>query len=318
MSAACRLKVSLILTVLNEGRTIEATLESIEAQTRLPDQVVIADGGSADGTLEKLKLWAGTRQDRLVLSRPGANISAGRNAAIGAAEGPIIAVTDAGCTLDPRWLEELVKPFESPEVGVAMGFYRPDPRSRFERIFSCLNLPDASELDPSRFMPSSRSVAFTKQVWEKAGGYPEWLAVGEDMFFNLRVVDDGALRRFAPAALAHWRLRPDLRSTLSQYFRYAEGDGTAGMYPRRHAARFATYAAALIFMVPAARRPALVALPALLVPWRLRPAYRRALQRLSRDEAALAVAALPVYEILIDLAKMAGYLSGLRRRGNRP
>jgi glycosyltransferase involved in cell wall biosynthesis len=42
------MKVSLIATVRNEHATIEALLTSIAAQSLLPDQVVIADGGSSD------------------------------------------------------------------------------------------------------------------------------------------------------------------------------------------------------------------------------------------------------------------------------
>ena len=39
-----------------------------------------------------------------------------------------------------------------------------------------------------------------------------------------------------------WRLRPTLRATWVQYFRYARGDAQAGMYPERHALRFGVYA----------------------------------------------------------------------------
>ena len=42
--------------------------------------------------------------------KPGANISQGRNQAIAAAHGPIIAATDAGVVLSPYWLEDVTKP----------------------------------------------------------------------------------------------------------------------------------------------------------------------------------------------------------------
>lgn len=303
------------MTVLNEAETIRSTLEAIQAQTRAPDQIVIVDGGSTDATLEILQDWAANHPDLVVKSRPGANISNGRNMAISAAAGPIIAVTDAGCTLDPSWLEELTKPFVRLDVDLSMGFYRPDPQSRFERIFACLNLPDADEIDPERFMPSSRSVAFKKYVWERSGGYPEWLAIGEDMYFNFSIGKQGFRRQFAPLAIVSWRLRPDLPSTLKQYFHYAHGDGKANMYPRRHAARFAAYAGGVAFLtLVAPRRPVLLALPAALGIYRMLPAYRRARRRLSPNEAVIAAFALPTYEMLVDAAKMAGYLAGSIKR----
>jgi glycosyltransferase involved in cell wall biosynthesis len=311
-------KITLVATLLNEAPHLDEMLKSIDRQTRPPDEVVIVDGGSTDGSLEILRQWASRRTGTRIGSEPGANISAGRNAAIRLATGEVIAVTDAGCTLDPGWLAALEAGFGPGGSGadVVMGFYTPDPRTRFERIMSCLNLPDAAEVDPGRFMPSSRSVAFRRDVWVKAGGYPEWLPIGEDMYFNFRVLEAGARRRFAPAALVRWRLRPDLRSTLRQYFRYGQGDGRAGMYPRRHALRFATYAGGAVLLGASVRRPALLGVVPAAVAVRMRPAYRRAFKRLDRTEAALSVVALPALELLIDLAKMAGYVSG--RAAGRP
>jgi glycosyltransferase involved in cell wall biosynthesis len=40
--------LSVILTVLNEGESVRAVLESLCAQSHHPDEVVIADGGSRD------------------------------------------------------------------------------------------------------------------------------------------------------------------------------------------------------------------------------------------------------------------------------
>lgn len=315
------MKVSLVATVLNEGASIADLIQAIESQTREPDEIVIVDGGSKDGTPQALAVWASRNPRVVVRSVPGANISAGRNAAIREAAGPVIAVTDAGGTPEPGWLAALAAPFEQDGLDVAMGFYRPDPRSKFERVFSCLNLPDPWEIDPARFMPSSRSVAFTKAVWEKAGGYPEWLDIGEDMLFNFRLVAQDARRIFAPEALVNWRLRPDLKSTFRQYYRYARGDGKAGMYPMRHALRFGIYAAAALLVKAGLRRPAvLLLLPAALTA-RMMPAYRRAGRRLQHEELAVAVLALPALETFIDTAKMAGYVAGVTHRlkaANRP
>ena len=56
--------VSLIVTVLNEARSLPALLDSIAAQTRPPDEVIICDGGSSDNTIEVLR-------EREVLGRDG-------------------------------------------------------------------------------------------------------------------------------------------------------------------------------------------------------------------------------------------------------
>lgn len=306
------MRICLIATLLDEAPSLPAWLDSIDAQVRPPDEVVLVDGGSTDGSWELLDKWAADRAAVRLISLPGANISAGRNAAIRAASTEAVAVTDAGCTLDAHWLQHLARTLESGSE-VAMGFYEPDAGSTLHRLIGCLNLPDASEIDSDRFMPSSRSVAFLKAVWERAGGYPEWLQIGEDMYFNFQVVKAGALRTFVPRAVVRWQLRPTLRATARQYFRYGEGDGIAGMYPHRHALRFGAYAVALsagLVVRPRRLMPAALAATAV----RLRPAYRRAFRRLEPHEAAAALVCLPALEVFLDIAKMAGYASGVRRR----
>lgn len=305
------MKISLVVTTLNEAGTIGELLEAIDSQTRAPNELIVIDGGSTDRTLDLLTQWAATRPWVRVESAPGSNIATGRNLGIRSAAGPIIAVTDAGCVPEPEWLERLEAGFSHPGTELVMGFYRPDPRSRFEAILSCLNLPDAKEVDPAKFMPSSRSVAFLKSVWSKAGGYPEWLDIGEDMYFNFRWLQEGVRQTFAPEAVVRWRLRPDLPRTLRQYFRYARGDALGGMYPERHALRFLTYLAVASLLASQGRRRALRPVAALAGLKRMSPAYARALRRLSPAEAGVALVVLPVLELLLDLAKMAGFLAGL-------
>ncbi len=154
----------------------------------------------------------------------------------------MIAVTDADCVLDPRWLERILEPIEA-GADVSMGFYAPVTDGFLQECLASVNLPlDASEVDPASFMPSARSVAFRRGAIEAAGGYPEWLAIGEDMWVNRRWRELGLDMRFAPDAVVRWRLRPTMRATWTQYFRYARGDAQAGMFPERHALRFGVYA----------------------------------------------------------------------------
>ena len=307
------MRVALVLTVLDEIDTIGDLLATVDAQTRPPDEVVVVDGGSRDGTVEVLRAWAAQAAGRTVLVVPGANISAGRNAAVAATTSDVVAVTDAGCRLDPQWLEHLAGALADPGVHVAMGFYAPDARTNFEVLVSCLNLPDADEVDGAAFLPSARSVAYRREVFDAVGGYPEWLAIGEDMHFDLAMVRAGFRRVFVPEALVHWRLRADVRSFLRQYYRYARGDGIAGMHARRHAARFATYGLLAATLGGPARTRPLSVVPLAGLGWWLRPTLPRARRRLG-DRWPLAVPAVPALTLVMDAAKMTGYVAGRARR----
>ena len=143
--------VSVICTVLNEGKSLDKLLISLTRQTYPPDEIVVVDGGSTDNTVTLLKNFADTHHLPLnVIESPGANISRGRNIAIQAASHPIIASTDAGVRLDDHWLEELIKPFKnSPAPAVVSGFFIPDSHSAFEVAMGATVLPQAADINPA-------------------------------------------------------------------------------------------------------------------------------------------------------------------------
>ncbi|HET7498442.1 MAG TPA: glycosyltransferase, partial [Candidatus Eisenbacteria bacterium] len=47
--------VALIVTVRNEEASIDALLDSLLGGSRAPDEIVVADGGSTDRTVERLR-----------------------------------------------------------------------------------------------------------------------------------------------------------------------------------------------------------------------------------------------------------------------
>jgi glycosyltransferase involved in cell wall biosynthesis len=319
------MRLSVIVTVLNEARSLPRLLDSLVAQTRRPDEVVVCDGGSTDGTLALLRA-----EDRLplkVLQRGGANISQGRNVAIRAATGDIIAVTDAGVRLDPEWLESLVAPLESGGRCTAAGFFRPDPQSLFEIAMGATVLPEVEEIRPKRFLPSSRSVAFHKSAWREVGGYPEWLDYCEDLIFDFRLRSRYGPFVFVPQALVYFRPRPTLRAFFRQYYRYARGDGKADLWRLRHAIRYLTYLVVLPLIAVAGIignawwwALTLIAIPGMFgVPWRRLWRLWNGLNPLQKLKAALWV---PVIRVTGDVAKMVGYPVGLwwrwQRRGQIP
>jgi glycosyltransferase involved in cell wall biosynthesis len=331
-------RVTVISTVLNEGESIRRLMDSLIAQTRQPEEIVIVDGGSRDNTVAVIQEYA-ARLPLRVLVEPGANISRGRNVAIAAATGDVIASVDAGVWLETQWLEKLVMPLESANqrfsestnqrvsqgrirhspfadsLSAVAGFFVPDVRTTFEIAMGATVLPTVGEIKPESFLPSSRSVAFTKTAWEAAGGYPEWIDYCEDLIFDFRLRDAAGPFAWAPEALAHFRPRGSLKAFFKQYYRYARGDGKADLWRKKHLIRYVTYLVAL---------PGLIALSLLHSPgwWFVLLAgvmfycatpYRRLHPRLAEFaplEQVKAVTLLPVIRALGDVAKMLGYPAG--------
>jgi glycosyltransferase involved in cell wall biosynthesis len=308
--------VSVVATVLNEGTSIVGLLDSLVAQSRPPDEVVIVDGGSSDDTVSTLEQYA--RQARLplhLLARPGTNISQGRNAAIEAARGEIIAVTDAGVQLTPGWLQELIAPFSDPTVYVVSGFFVPDPRTTFEVAMGATVLPTLEDIHPERFLPSSRSVAFRKSAWQAVRGYPEWLDYCEDLIFDLALRARFGPFAFAPGAIVRFRPRRSLSTFFVQYYRYARGDGKADLWRKRHAIRYLSYLVglpALLFLTIQHTPLWLVVLLLGAVAYTFVP-YRRLRQAfgtLSWTQRATAIVLVPCIRVVGDVAKMIGYPVG--------
>jgi glycosyltransferase involved in cell wall biosynthesis len=219
--------VSVIITVKNDADGVRMVLNSLARQTCAPAEIIVVDGGSTDGTLELLGALARERSSLRVLSQPGANIAAGRNIGTRAARGGIIATTDCGCCAAPDWLKELIHPFDvDASTDFVAGFYELDTRTLFERVVGLATM--RGQLDPVReesFNPSGRSMAYRKDAWERAGGWPQWLRFSEDTLFDHKMRELRVNWRFARRAVVRWRPRSSFFALAKQFYSYGTGRG---------------------------------------------------------------------------------------------
>ncbi len=300
------MKISLIATVLNAEEHVGEFLASIAAQSRRPDEIVIVDGGSTDGTVAALRAADGLT----LIEDLGANISRGRNLAIASAAHEVIAVADADCAYGPDWLAALVAPLDA-GADIAMGWTEPIVDSLLGACVSSLGMPlSPADADAATFMPSARSVAFRREAIDAVGGYPEWLAIGEDMWVNHRWRERSFDMRLAPDAVASWHPRASLGAIWTQYVKYARGDGQAGMYPERHALRFAAYVGLLLALTSRHALPKVLAAGGAAAYARTPVVRARSRVTTPRDRA-LATLAVPALLAYTDVAKMTGYALGL-------
>ncbi len=229
-SAYDQRRVTLVMTVLNEVSGTADVLETLGAQTRMPDEIIVVDGGSTDGTVALVNR-AAERDPRIrLLSAPGVNIARGRNLGIQTGGGEIIVLTDAGCRLHPHWVELIVAPFETDrETEFVAGFYKTAPLSLLESVVGLATMRGALDpVDAATFNPSCRSMAFTYALWERAGRFPEWLYTAEDTLFDYKIRRMKVNWRLAPGAVVYWRPRRTLSAVYRQFRGYAVGNGHIG------------------------------------------------------------------------------------------
>ncbi len=303
--------VALIVTVRNEEASIDALLDSLLAGSRAPDEIVVADGGSTDRTVERLRARAAADPRVRYLTAPG-NRSVGRNAAVRASSAPLIACTDAGVRVERDWLERITAPFRAdPATDVVAGFYRPAGETWFERAAGVISAPRLEEVDPSRFLPSTRSVAFRRSAWDRVGGFDVRWDHNEDTPFALSLKKAGCRFAFAPDAIVRWTPRGDLRSFWRQHRRFGYGDGESGVQISFYARIAAKYGIALDLLVAGLWwRPAWWALLAGLVLFVLSQARRGR----GRVAPLLALTAVPALKVVYDMAYLWGWMHGTARR----
>jgi glycosyltransferase involved in cell wall biosynthesis len=311
-------RTTVAVTLKNEYATLPAFIDSLINQSIKPLEIVLVDGGSFDGTLDYMRGVTAKNSLVRLIESDNTNIAQGRNIAAEAARRDIIVFTDAGSYADARWLENLLMSLSEDDEKVVVGGYTNPVCTNFlKRLLACANLPLLSEIKEKKFMPSSRNIALYKSAWQSAGGYPEWLVFGEDMYFDKTLKWLGYEIRFQPQAVVNWHLHSDLISIFKQFFRYSYGDGVANMYTYRHALRFLSYFVLIliVFMTIFLSWYVLPVLVPLGVVYLAR-SYMRSVKVFKERpfELILGWFLIPSMMMYMDMAKMCGYLYGVSKR----
>jgi glycosyltransferase involved in cell wall biosynthesis len=315
------LRVSLVVPVRDEERSLARLVSSIRAQTRQPDEVVLVDGGSTDRTVELARELAAGDERFRVVEAGEAGPGRGRNVGAGEARHPWLAFTDAGVGLDPEWLERLVeKVSEEPETEVVYGNFDPLTRTFFERCAAVAYVPPKVSRDGEAVRgPSIASALMRREVWRRAGGFPD-LRAAEDLIFFERVEALGARTRWAPRATVWWELQPDLARTFRKFVLYSKHNVWAGRQRFWHYGVARQYALALPFVALAPLHSAWwLLVPALgLLARAARSAWRHREGRgLAWALNPLQLAGVALLLLTIDLAAFAGWAQAVLTRPPR-
>lgn len=242
-----RLMVSVAVPARNEEASLPELLRSLLAQTWPPDEIVVADGGSTDGTATVAEKFAS--QGARLLSIGPAFPGRGRNAAIAAARQEWVALIDAGCTADTRWLEELIAPvLRDPTVDVVFGDYRPLLQTEWDRAQALTFVPPPDALTQMR-PAATVSMLIRRSCWEQAGRFREDLRAAEDLLF-FRALEAVPVRLArAPRAVVVWRLAPGPLAAFRRLRLYSTHHLRAGLFRTWHLRVMAMDAAALALVV---------------------------------------------------------------------
>lgn len=242
--------VSIIIPIKNAERTLVKTLEYLLDVDYPKDrmEIILADGGSTDKTIEIIKSWQGKYPFIKFVEVPNCKTPGiARNAALQAVTGDYILFTDADCIPDKNWIKELLAPFKTdPQIGAVGGeilTYRTDENNMIESYceqIGFLKVAGRCGLEASGYMPvlsesprpsevngsgscpffATANVAFKKEAWVKAGGRFWDQPTGEDVEANIKLLRAGYKLYFNVNALVKHMHRVTLKSLLRQWEGY--------------------------------------------------------------------------------------------------
>jgi succinoglycan biosynthesis protein ExoA len=218
--------VSIVVPLLNEEATLERLVRSLLDQTYPKEryEILVADGGSTDRTLEVLR--GVDREGRVrVLDNPGRTAPAALNVLIAASRGEIVTRVDGHSFVAPDYLERIVEVLEDSGEMVVGGPVRMEPDTPFRRaLVEALYAPVGVGSVPYRTLrqrahvESLQTGSFRREVLDQVGPFDESLAVVEDLDMNTRIRKAG-YRLLLDPGIRFWYIpRGSLRSLWRQIF----------------------------------------------------------------------------------------------------
>lgn len=208
--------VSVLMPVFEAVATLDEAIDSVLAQEGPALELVCVDDGSADGSLDRVRLRARTDPRIVAVERSHAGIVAALNAGLLAARAPIVARMDADDVCLPGRLAIQYRFLtERPDIVVAGCRVEcfpdeavSDGMRHYLRWLDGLVDPDRIAIE--RFIESPLahpSVAFRRDVVLAAGGYEDG-PFPEDYDLWLRLAGLGHRLAKVPDVLLRWREGP--------------------------------------------------------------------------------------------------------------
>lgn len=225
--------VSIIIPCYNERPTIHLLLEALYTQTypHTEMEVVIADGGSNDGTQDAIHAWHRGHPDLAIrlIDNPAKTIPSALNTAIKASTGEIIIRLDAHSKPRGDYVERILHALAE-ERGVNVGGVwdiQPGSEHWIARSIAAaaghpVGVGDARYRysDQAGVVDTVPFGAFRRALLDQVGLFDETLLTNEDYEFNARIQRIGGKIWLDPQIRSVYFARENLPALARQYWRY--------------------------------------------------------------------------------------------------
>jgi succinoglycan biosynthesis protein ExoA len=224
--------VGVVIPCRNEARSLARVLDALAAQARRPDDIVVVDDGSTDGTSAVVEEWCrrGDQHVRIVAG-PLRGVAAAVNLGVEGLSTDIVVRLDGHCRPATDYIARAVVLASLPEVGVAGGVWVIEPGAPTLEAAAIaiaaghrLGSGGAMYRNPSISEPTDVDTVpfgcFSRALWKALGGFDERLEANEDYDFNYRVRQRRLRVVLDPAMRCVYYARPTVSAVARQYGRY--------------------------------------------------------------------------------------------------
>lgn len=218
------LSVSVIIPVYNSAAYLDECIQSLLQQTYSPEEIILVDDGSEDGSGDICDNYASQYNYIRVIHKENGGVSSARNVGIAISQGEYLVFIDSDDYIHPQMLEKYAAFFSDEKVLMC--------------CFECISvlqmgqkyesLPNGvKEYSVSEFMDLFNdnyinvpwNKLYSSKLVKKHGiKFPEEMSLGEDLFFNLEYLKY-APEKYCIIKEPLYFYRDGLNGSLSNSFR---------------------------------------------------------------------------------------------------
>jgi len=165
--------LSIIIPALNEEKYLPLLLNSLKKQNFSDYELILADAGSTDRTLEIAKSYG-------CIITPGGLPAKGRNEGAKIAKGDLLFFCDADVILPDNFFEKSLEEFKKRCLDVASFCLTPLPQSRITSLFLNVFYNYSSILMENILPHAAMGIFIKKEIFEKLKGFDEEIKIAED------------------------------------------------------------------------------------------------------------------------------------------
>ena len=191
------MRVAVIVPAFQATSTLGGALASVAAQTRPPEEVIVVDDGSRDGTVELAKGWDRQLPITVLRTEQNAGPSAARRTGIEAATADVIALLDADDVWFPDHLESMLGAYATTNDGLASAdtlAWIPGIAVSTRALSHTAPLPDRGKQLAWLLAENHLSISsvFSRARYDAVGGFRPQFRGTEDWDLWIRMVRAGA------------------------------------------------------------------------------------------------------------------------------